>query len=83
MGAQAPGSLFSALSPLTCGSPLPWQGFIPQDHLPASLSSLFWMSSDGILLGFILALLNTFPLPELVPINLFGSESTACSVSLV
>lgn len=82
MGAQAPGSLFSALSPLTCGSLLPLQGFLPQDHLPESLSSLLWVSSDGMLLGGSLALLIPL-LPELVSINLSGSESTACPVSPV
>lgn len=81
MGAQAPGSLFSVLSPLTCGSLLPLQGPLPQDRLPASLSSLLWVSSDGTLLGHRLALLVPL-LPELVSTNLSGSESTACPVSV-
>lgn len=36
------------------------------------------MSSDGTLLGSILASFTTFPLPEHISINLFGSESAAC-----
>lgn len=51
MGPQAPGSLFSALSPLTCESPLPLQVSLLQDHLLASLFSLLWVSSEGTLLG--------------------------------
>lgn len=71
------------LEPPHLWNSLPLQGSLPQDHLPASPSSLLWVSSDGTLLGGTLASLVLLPLPELISINFSGSESTARPVSLV